>query len=383
MDGFIRQLGGRHDVTLLSFCDKNELILANDLTSLRLEVIPVPRGIGAKPGVGWLMYLMIMKVVQFLRSILLWQPMYVSGFWHPRMARLIRSLTTTRQYDIVQFEMTSMAQYRTSVARGKTILHEHDVAVRPAYREFKSATSPAARISRFINWCRWASYERRMLRRFDHVFCVTSQDSMLIRSLFHCRNAVYLPRGVDIPETIPAYKERDPATLLFVGTFAHPPNVDAVLWLVNEIFPIVLKRYPDARLRIIGKHPPGELRDHALKQPQVEIHGFVDDIESFLLRASLFVAPLRFGGGVKVKILHAMAHGLPVVTTRIGKEGIDGLTPDHLAIAGTTDEIAGEIMLLLGDPSRAERMGMNGRELMRTTYSWKLVIDVAEQVYLS
>lgn len=381
MYGFISRLCERHKITLVSFCDRHELALAKDLASLPLEFIPVPRGMGAKAGIGWVFYLILVKLLQYVRSILFWQPMYVSGFWHPRMGKFIQSLTAERGYDIVQFEMTSMAQYRPSVVKGRTILHEHDVALRPAYREYKHSPKLIPRLLKFLAWCRWASYERRVLARFDHIFCVTQQDTLLLGRLFSLHEVSYLPRGVDIPDPITAHSDREPATLLFVGTFAHPPNVDSALWLVRDILPRVRKIVPEARLVIIGKNPPGELRLLAEEQPEVRVPGFVEDIESYYRKASLFVAPLRFGGGVKVKILHAMARGLPVVTTKIGSEGIDELTPAHIAVGRSAAEFAEHIVVLLGDPARAERMGMNGRELMRRNYSWKTVFDSAERVY--
>src|SRR6185436_599841 len=103
----------------------------------------------------------------------------------------------------------------------------------------------------------------------------------------------------------------------FVGTYSHTPNVDAAMWLVSEIFPLVLKQRPDAGLLLIGKYAPEALRGMAERFPQVKVLGFVDDIGAQLSTASCFIAPLRFGGGVKIKLLHAIAAGIPVVTTRI------------------------------------------------------------------
>jgi glycosyltransferase involved in cell wall biosynthesis len=383
MYGLIRQLQDRHEITLVSFCDKRELTLAQDLKTLPIKFYPVPRGKGGQKNIWWNFYLVATRLIQFFRSVFLWQPYYVSKFYHPRMARLIEKLTLDVPYDIVQFEMVQMAQYFGASRSGKRILQAHDVAFRPAYRRYKSAGSFLSKSMLFVEWCRWVSYERNIARRFEKILCVTEQDRDLLDWLTSGWNAVYLPRGVDVAERVPLYRTRETESLLFVGTFSHRPNREAAFWLVEEIFPLVLQRRPRSKLYIVGSNPPSELKQIASNMPRVEILGFVDDVVGYLRKASVFVAPLRSGGGVKVKILHAMGQGIPVVTTKVGVEGIEGMNSETALVGDTAQRLAGHICALLENQTLADLIGKNGWEAMRDGYSWEKVVKSLEKIYLN
>jgi polysaccharide biosynthesis protein PslH len=383
MYGLLRHISRRHEITLVSFCDQRELALSADLKELPIRLHAVPRGKGAQQNFWWNMYLAATRLLQFVRSIVLWQPYYVSKFYHPRMARLIDRLTREESFDIVQFEMVQMALYIRYCRRGKRILHAHDVAFRPAYRRYASSSSLIGTLLLFVEWCRWVSFERRMGRRFDRIICVTEQDKMLLKWLTGVDRISYLPRGVDVAGQFPPYASRDPHTVIFVGTFSHRPNREAASWLVREIFPGVRKSIPEAVLSIVGSNPPSDLRDSAARDPHIKILGFVDDVEEYLRKASVFVAPLRSGGGVKVKILHAMAQGIPVVTTKVGVEGIEGITPECALIGDSAERLAENICSVIRDRERAAFVGRKGWEAMRDRYSWENVISRLEEIYRS
>ena len=296
------------------------------------------------------------------------------------MAKLVRRLTRDRSFDIVQFEMSQMAQYVKFVGNGKTILHEHDVSFRPAYRQYKAATSAVKRLVAYIEWCRWSRYERTMARRFDHILCVTRQDTSLMQWMSAKNDVSYFPRGVDTPDDIPPYASREPNSMLFVGTFSHYPNADAALWLAREIFPLVARKVPESVLYVVGSHPPAELLSLASNMPRVKVLGFVDDVASYMFRCRVFVAPLRLGGGVKVKVLHAMAHGIPVVSTRIGMEGIEG-TRSAALVGDTPQRLADSIVALLTDPRQSERLATTALGSLRKWYSWESVVARLQTIY--
>lgn len=381
MHGLLRHIAQRHDITFLSFCNKDELLLAQDLNDLPIRLLTVPRGRGAQKSLFWNVYLIATRLLQALRSVVLWQPYYASKYGHPRMARTISQLTGQERFDIVQLEMTQMGQYMHCVRQGSIVLHEHDVSFRPAYRRFRKSAFPFERIVTYLELCRWFIYERKVARGADQVLCVTEQDVKLLRRLTGVNHISYFPRGVDVPEGIVPYTSRSKHSILFVGTFSHAPNVDAALWLVQEIFPKVIEDYPDAQLRIVGLNPPKELLSAALPYPQVRILGFVEDIESCLRTSSVFVAPLRFGGGVKVKVLHAMAEGIPVVATRTGLEGIDGISGENALVGESAERIARQIGFLFDNPADADRIGINGWKCVAQFYSWPSTVSRLEKIY--
>jgi glycosyltransferase involved in cell wall biosynthesis len=381
MFGLLQQLSQRHRITLISFCDEAEALLVTGLKALPLEVHTIPRAKGRQPGLWANALLAITRILQLALSVLFWQPYYVRKFRDRRMARTIEEISAQRRFDIVQLEFAQMAQYAKYVRGGKVVLHEHDVTFRPAYRRYKKSRSVFEKAVMFLEWCRWARYEPALVRRFDHVLTVTDQDRRLLERISGTHHISYLPRGVDSDDHVPVYERREPGSLLFVGTFAHHPNVDAVYWLLKEIYPLILEKYPETILYIVGSDPPAGLYQLARENTRVRILGYVNDIVPYLRECAVFVAPLRYGGGVKLKIIHAMAQGIPVVTTRVGCEGIDGLTYESALVGNSPRTIAEAVCSLLGNPSLAGRIGARGHDLVQQWYSWKSTARRLEEIY--
>jgi glycosyltransferase involved in cell wall biosynthesis len=186
---------------------------------------------------------------------------------------------------------------------------------------------------------------------------------------------------VNIPDSIPLYSDRERFSILFVGVFSHAPNVDAVAWLCSEIFPRLLERCPEASLHIIGRNPPAVAYEAAQNNGAVHLHGYVESIEEYYRRMSVSIAPVRMGGGIRTKILHAQGYGLPVVATPMGVEGILGSGSDNICIANSVDGIVTAILDLFFDPARAARIGESGRENVKKYYSWDRVVGELEELY--
>ena len=169
--------------------------------------------------------------------------------------------------------------------------------------------------------------------------------------------------------------------VVFVGGFGHPPNVEAALRLGRAIFPAVRARVPDATLEIVGGDPPAELR--ALAGEGVTVTGPVPDTRPHLDRAAVVVAPLRLGGGMRVKVLEALATGKPLVATPRALAGID-LTPGDHALVGETDaELAEAIATLLADPERRRRLGEAAHDWAAEHLAWPGTLDEYDQLYAS
>jgi glycosyltransferase involved in cell wall biosynthesis len=171
--------------------------------------------------------------------------------------------------------------------------------------------------------------ELQVYRQSDLVVTVTAEDAeTLARAGVRTRTAV-VPNVHDVAPPGPGFDAR--SGLVFVGNFAHAPNVDAAAWLAREIMPRVTKLLPGARLLIAGANPTPEVT--ALAGPGVNVVGWVPHTAPLLARARVSVAPLRFGAGMKGKVGEALAHGLPVVTTSIGAEGMALVHGQHVLIA--------------------------------------------------
>jgi glycosyltransferase involved in cell wall biosynthesis len=377
----LRHLSAAHTVSLLCFADAREMTLAPDLGSLPVTVQLVPRMKQTDRTMRETLLLSFVRVLQLLRSLFLWQPYYVSKFRHRGMARTIARTTAEQHFDIVQIEYAQMGQYAVHVRQGKTVLHLIDVTFRPAYRYYKEARSLARKAVLFMEWCRWISYEPRMVSTFDGVTTLTAQDQMLLQRLTGLRRVGVLPPGVEIPATALPAPQRDRCTLVFVGNLAQTPNDDAAFWLCSDIFPMILERCPQATLLIIGRSPSAALRSCAGQLGRIKILDFVESLSGYLSQCSLFIAPLRLGGGIKTKILDALAHGIPVVTTPVGVEGISGLNSSNIRVARKASSLAAHTVALLNDPAKAEMLGRLGQEAVIRNYSWAPIMERTVEFY--
>ena len=377
----LRHMAGEHTVHLICFADARETALAPGLRSLPITVQLIPRMKQTNRSIGQFGVLFLIRLLQLLRSVFRWEPYYVSKFRHRGMARAISGATAQHHFDIVQIEYAQMGQYAAYVKEGKTVVHLIDVTFRPAYRYYKEARSLFAKTALYVEWCRWMRYEPRMVRRFDGVSTLTATDQMLLQRLTGLSRVEVLPPGVEIPERPPAATVRDPFSLVFVGNLAQIPNDDAAVWLCSEIFPMVRARFPQATLSIIGRNPSPALCGIAESVPGITILDFVESLSEHLFRCTVFVAPLRLGGGIKIKILDALAHGIPVVTTPVGVEGISGLNSSNIRVARKASALTAQIVELLSDPAAAESLGRQGQEAVITHFAWGPIIQRTVEFY--
>ncbi len=161
--------------------------------------------------------------------------------------------------------------------------------------------------------------------------------------------------------------------ILFIGTLTWEPNIDGLLWFLENCWSTIKHNHPDVRLVIGGKDPDKRLLEWSEKDPAIEIPGFIDDPEEYLKKARVFIAPLRFGSGMKVKVLNAMYRGIPTVTTDIGAEGLEVQNGIHLAIGNEPAEFTAQVVRLLTDNNYWDKLKTHSRSLAATKYTWQEV----------
>lgn len=216
--------------------------------------------------------------------------------------------------------------------------------------------------------------------RVDAILTVTEADALELRNERLITSCHIIPNVHEIHDPVPA-KSADGPELIFVGSFRHEPNLDAVRYFCEEIFPLVLAQVPNAHLSIVGASPPSEILD--LASERIEVTGYVPDTAPYLQRSDISIAPLRFGAGMKGKIGEAMSFGLPVVTTSIGAEGF-GLTPgEHVLVADEPERFADEIIRLYEDKRLYEQVRIAGHDFIRTNYGPEAVNGKLDQALKS
>jgi glycosyltransferase involved in cell wall biosynthesis len=190
------------------------------------------------------------------------------------------------------------------------------------------------------------------------VIVVTEDDERILNAEGDMPPLFRLP--IVMPSRLRVSEPRVPE-LVFVGGFNHLPNLDGLSWFVKGVWPRVYETVPEAHLTIIGSNTPADVQEFN-SLPGVEVMGFVPDINPYLDRAAVSIAPLRYGAGMKGKVVEAMACGLPVVTTSVGAQGISALSGEHLLVADNEADFAQALVGLLQDSGRGERIGLAGQD---------------------
>ncbi len=193
-------------------------------------------------------------------------------------------------------------------------------------------------------------------------------------------NVIDIPAGVD--EKLLTVKKRSiiPHSIAHIGQTDWYPNYDSLNWFISEIFPKILQKYPDTRLYIFGG---GKTKDFPIPdnlKNNVQNVGFVENLWDHLSSIELTVVPLRIGGGIRIKILELLASGNLIITTSIGKEGIDVYNEKHLFVADTSTEIMNKIIKVF-DGFDTTRMLSQGREFIKNYYIWDVIAEKFENSY--
>jgi polysaccharide biosynthesis protein PslH len=283
-------------------------------------------------------------------------------FWSAAMVKAIRRAADEGPIDLLQVEYQQMVPLVLDVPAKKSILDLHNVesSLVDSYARSRRGV-PAALLRAEAAALR--RMERRTIGSFDHVVVVSEREKERLTA--GARSVLVCPNGRDPSVVLPGASE---PTVAFVATMGWAPNVDAAVWLARDIWPEVLTSVPGARLLLVGKDPAPAVC--ALADEHIEVTGTVADVSPFLARARVVVAPLRAGGGTRLKIMEALDVGRPVVSTSVGCEGMEDLVGRGVVVADTASALAEAIIDLLTDPARAAALGRAGHEAVAADHTW-------------
>lgn len=194
-------------------------------------------------------------------------------------------------------------------------------------------------------------------------------------------NTLTIVNGVDSEFFHPNSGEIDMSKLIFTGVMNYGPNEDAAIYFCEAILPLIQKRYPHVQFWVVGKDPTEKVQALTLRSG-THVTGGVPDIRPHLQTAGIFVCPIRYGAGIKNKVLAALAMQKAVVATRCSIDGLDLRENEDLLIADTPEEFAAKVIRLLQDPDFAKRLGQNGREFVADKYSWNSSVKLLEDTLM-
>ncbi|HID89508.1 MAG TPA: glycosyltransferase, partial [Anaerolineae bacterium] len=367
----LRYLASRHRVTLVAFLTHpRERRYVDHLASFCEAIYPVER-----PHSLW------REEAAMARSLLTGRPFMIERHFDAEMARLVESLAAEGRYDLIHVDQVKVAQYALGIEGIPRVIDKHNAYALVLKGVAGVDPSPLRRLVARFDWRRMARYEGMLCRIFDGVVAVTDTDrDALLRFSGDNRPIPVIPIAIDCEAIRPVHRRAGGRDILILGSLFYPPNVDGAVWFAREIFPWVRAEVPDARLLLVGGRPaPGVV---ALgRENGVAVTGYVEDLQPYLEQTAVMAVPLRFGSGMRVKILNGLTWGLPMVSTSVGCEGI-GVTPERdILLADTPEAFAHQVVRVLRDRRLADALSANGRRLAEQRYDWRVLYPRWDEVY--
>jgi polysaccharide biosynthesis protein PslH len=375
LDGLMRSLAKKHEVSVISFTATDEF-REMSLEATRgyckdVTVFPDMEHVDRRE-----------KRLLQARSIA-----SLHSFEHLLVARRaeflarLQQLTESGDFDIVQVEFAQMAALRFRLPPGRrfrTVLDEHNIEFDIVKRTADAEVGLARRLYSAVDWRKLKREEMSAWRWFDAVTVTSERDGAILQTLEPGTPVSVIPNGVDVELFQPATREPEAETLLFFGAMNYYPNQDGLKFFVEQIFPRILAKRPTTKLRVVGPAPDSVKR---LQSDNIEVTGFVDAVEPYIDAAAVVIVPLRLGGGTRLKIVEAMSKAKPIVSTRVGAEGIDVVDGESALLADDPQAFADRVEQVLADTALAKRLGAAARRLAVDHYSWPALVSRLERVY--
>jgi len=231
-------------------------------------------------------------------------------------------------------------------------------------------------------WLKFERFEQWAYSEASAAIAVSSDDAELMQRRFGIDDVAVVENGVDTAYFRPQRDiDRDPARLLFLGSLDWRPNLDAIRLLLDTIFPRVKQQVPNATLALVGRHPPDWLRTRAARDDGVELHANVADVRPFLASCGMLVVPLRIGGGSRLKILEALATATPVISTRVGAEGLCLEPGRDLTVTDGPEMMAEAVVRGIRQPYELEDAAESGRRVVLDRYDWGPLAERLDAVW--
>lgn len=371
---FMRELSQRHEITLLALApDPIDPVAYEEVQNYAQKIVTVP-----------------VRSMPSSRGKLLRRITGPGG----KLRRERRRRAAILQMRAAFQQLVRQARYDLVLFHGKHLYPIlHGFRKLPVVIDFCDATSMRLRqqVRYASSWKRpliAARYvqirliEQKLLRISPHAAFISLRDRRAIAGPNY--SGALVPIGVDLAFWTRRQAHREPKSLVFTGVMNYAPNEDAAMFLIKRILPHLRQAVPGIKTYIVGREPTAALKKHAARYPDIEVTGFVDDVRDYLERATVFVAPLRYGAGVQNKLLEAMAMQVPVVTTPVAAAGlqVDENSDPPVRCGDDPQAIAQQVIDLLNDPAVQAELAQAGRRYVETHFVWEKSAAVLENLCL-
>lgn len=356
-----------HDLTVITYCD-DQAVAARMEREVSCTVRTVPGLPNRRPR-------------NLLKNLASRYPLAVMKSNTPEYRALVRA--TSNRADILHLHALQTSFLASDLGiTAPTVVRFNNVKAE-IYRQFARYTqNPAKSAYAYVQYLKTRRYEGIVPQECDLTLAITGTDKRLLRRYGATAPINVLPAGVDISSYSPSEPTSDEQVITFFGSMNYHPNAEGAVWFAEKVFPQLRAEFGDVVLELVGKEPAEEVSVLA-RRDGIRVTGFVEDIRAHVGRASVVVIPIRVGTGVRMKALHALAMGKPIVSTPLGMQGIAVENGRDVSIAGTEIAFAEAVGELLTDAMLRERYGRNARDLVARQHDWSTIVANLEDYYRS
>lgn len=363
----LRELKRDHEITYLTLdegSDENARSLADEYCH---ELVVIPHKTRPKFSAGF--------YAELAGNLISPLPYFLKKYESSKMRTAIEEQLRRKTFDVIISDfLQPSVNLPENLSSPALVLFQHNVEAMIWKRHYEVQTNSLKKVYLKNQWLKTLNYEREVSHRFDLVIAVSQEDAEMFRKDYGIANVIDVPTGVDIDYFRPRNDGQvRPNSLVFTGSMDWLPNEDAMQYFTKEILPLVRKRIPEVVVTIVGRNPYPSLVELSERDKGVIVTGRVDDVRPYIDNASVFIVPLRIGGGTRLKIYEAMAMERAVVSTSIGAEGLPVTPGKEILIADTPEEFAESVIGLLGNSETAQELGRTAATRVRNEFGWEQV----------
>ncbi|MDZ7759324.1 MAG: glycosyltransferase [Desulfovermiculus sp.] len=313
------------------------------------------------------------KHVLALKSIF-HEPYNIKWLKSEHFRSILKNWLQEKSYDLVHFDTISLVPFFDALPKGiASSLDHHNIESHMLLRRVTRERNIFKKAYFWQEGLRLQKYERRYCPEFSLNITCSDMDTKRLQKLAPKARVETIPNGVDMGYFKPGAGASDSRFLIFVGSMGWYPNVEAVQYIANKLWPRLKEKHPDLEFHVVGANPPGDIQKLSTKLHDFYVHGFVDDVRPFLDAAAVYVCPIQDGGGTKLKILDAMAMEKAIVAHPIACEGINVKHGANIFLAESDHMFIEQIDDLLRNPEKRKHIGRAARELMKSEYDYRSI----------
>ena len=317
-----------------------------------------------------------------LKSLFTADPYTINWLKSDLMRTTIHNISNTSKFDLIHFDTISLAPYASEFPDTAKALDHHNIESHMMLRRAEQEKNLFKKLYYYQEGKKLLHYEKKVYSQFNiHLTCSTL-DSGRLRKIDTSLNVKEIPNGVDTDYFYPQPNNEIQNNLIFAGSLSWYPNKDAMLYFSRKIWPLLKKQNHQITMNVVGSSPPQELLTLAKKDTHFKVHGFVDDVRDYISMSSIYVCPIRDGGGTKLKILDAFAMGIATVAHPAACEGIAAVDGENVLFASTPEAYVEKIMLLIKDGALKKQLGENARTTAVKNYGYIAIGETLSQQYI-